>query len=111
MYVCMYVCMYIHTYVCSTYVRTYVCMYVYMYVCMYVRTNVCTVVCVLVHVQIRSYWCYDFVDLLPQAEHLPFIHADSDGTDEYSFDTAFLQFAECLETYVYKHIRMIPVIM
>ena len=80
-------------------------MYVYMYVRMYVQ------LCVLVHVHIRSYWCYDFVDLLPQAEHLPFIHADSDGTDEYSFDTAFLQFAECLETYVYKHIRMIPVIM
>ena len=37
---------------------------------------------------------------LPQGEQLPFVHADSDETNQYVFDTAFLQSAEFLDTYV-----------
>ena len=40
--------------------------------------------------------------LFPQGDHSSFIHVDSEETDQYSFDTAFLQSAECLETYVYN---------
>ena len=47
--------------------------------------------------------------LLPQANGADcssFIHMDSDETDEYQFDAAFLQYTEFLEEYVYKHVEL-----
>ena len=39
----------------------------------------------------------------PGADSSSFIHVDSDETDDYQFDAAFLQYPDYLEEYVYKH--------